>query len=55
MPEGDTIYRIADVLRQALLGATITRAYAQPRPGLRRVPTLAPLVGSLVSSVEARS
>ncbi len=54
MPEGDTIFRIAEVLRQALLGAQITRAYAQPRPGLRRVPDLAPLVGSLVSSVEAR-
>ena len=54
MPEGDTIFRVAQVLRRALLGSQITRAYAQPRPGLRRVPDLEPLVGSLVVSVEAR-
>jgi Formamidopyrimidine-DNA glycosylase len=54
MPEGDTIYRIADVLRRTLLGATIANAYAQPRPGLRRVPDLQRVVGSLVISVEAR-
>jgi endonuclease VIII len=54
MPEGDTIYRIAEVLRRTLLGATITSAYAQPRPGLRRVPNLERVVGSLVTSVEAR-
>ncbi len=54
MPEGDTIYRIADVLRRALLGASIVRAYAQPRPGMRNVPDLERIVGSLVTSVEAR-
>jgi endonuclease-8 len=54
MAEGDTIYRIAEVLRAALLGARITGARAQARPGLRRVPDLEPLVGSVVSSVEAR-
>ncbi|HJP72008.1 MAG TPA: DNA-formamidopyrimidine glycosylase family protein [Candidatus Limnocylindria bacterium] len=54
MAEGDTIYRIAEVLRRALLGAPIVRAHAQPRPGMRRVPDLEQLVGSVVSSVEAR-
>ncbi len=54
MPEGDTIYRIADVLRRHLLGSQITRAYAQARPGLRHVPDLGKLTGSMVVSVEAR-
>jgi endonuclease-8 len=54
MPEGDTIYRIADVLRRTLLGSQIVEAYAQPRPGLRRVPDLGRVVGSMVVSVEAR-
>jgi endonuclease-8 len=54
MPEGDTIYRIADVLRRTLLGASITHARAQAQPGLRRVPDLERLAGSIVTGVEAR-
>ena len=54
MPEGDTIYRTAEVLRAALRDRKITGARAQPRPGLRRVPDLSRLVGATVSSVEAR-
>ena len=54
MPEGDTIFRTADVLRAALSGRTITAARAQPRPGMRRVPDLSRLVGARVTSVEAR-
>jgi endonuclease-8 len=54
MPEGDTIHRTAVVLRRALVGGTVTRARAQPRPGLVRVPRLEPLVGARVTAVEAR-
>ncbi|HEX2766853.1 MAG TPA: DNA-formamidopyrimidine glycosylase family protein [Candidatus Limnocylindria bacterium] len=54
MPEGDTIFRTADVLRATLAGRTITAARAQPRPGLRRVPDLSRLVGATVERVEAR-
>ncbi|HEX7067734.1 MAG TPA: DNA-formamidopyrimidine glycosylase family protein [Candidatus Limnocylindria bacterium] len=54
MPEGDTIFRTADVLRAALVGRRITAARAQPGPGLRRVPDLTRLIGALVSTVEAR-
>jgi endonuclease VIII len=54
MPEGDTIYRTADVLRAALVGRRITAARAQPRPGLRRVPDLSRLVGAVVTRVEPR-
>lgn len=54
MPEGDTIFRTAEVLRRALAGRRITAARAQPRPGLRRVPDLSRLIGSTVDSVEAR-
>lgn len=54
MPEGDTIYRTAEVLRAALVGRTITAARAQPRPGLRRVPDLTRLIGASVTSVVAR-
>jgi endonuclease-8 len=54
MPEGDTIFRTASVLRRALVGGVIRRAFAQPRPGLARVPPLERLVGSSVESVEAR-
>ena len=54
MPEGDTIYRVAEVLRRTLLGASIVRAHAQPRPGLRSVPDMERVVGSIVTSVEAR-
>jgi endonuclease-8 len=54
MPEGDTIFRTADVLRAALLGRRITASRAQPQPGLRRVPDLSRLVGATVTNVEAR-
>jgi endonuclease VIII len=54
MPEGDTIFRTAAVLRRALVGGVIRRAFAQPRPGLVRVSPLERLVGSSVESVEAR-
>jgi endonuclease-8 len=53
MPEGDTIHRTAEVLRAALVGRRITGARAQPRPGLRRIPDLGPLVGATVTAVEA--
>ena len=54
MPEGDTIFRTAEVLRAALVNRRITGARAQARPGLRRVPDLSRLVGATVSSVEPR-
>ncbi len=54
MPEGDTIFRTAEVLRSALLDRRVTHARAQARPGLRHVPDLSVLVGSKISSVEAR-
>jgi endonuclease-8 len=54
MPEGDTIFRSADVLRRHLLGGVVLEAWSQPRPGLARVPRLSRLVGSRVESVEAR-
>jgi endonuclease-8 len=53
MPEGDTIFRTAAVLRDALLGQRLTVARAQPRPGLGRVPDLSRLVGAEVTSVES--
>jgi endonuclease VIII len=54
MPEGDTIFRTATVLRRALLGGVVRRAVAQPAPGLTRVPDLSVLVGSSVVAVESR-
>ncbi len=54
MPEGDTIFRTAEVLRAALVGRRITAARTQPRPGLRRVPDLSRLIGAMVVTVEAR-
>lgn len=54
MPEGDTIFRTAATLRASLVGRTVTRARAQPGPALRRVPDLSPLVGTRVSTVDAR-
>jgi endonuclease-8 len=54
MPEGDTIFRTAEVLRAALSGRRITAARAQPQPGLRSVPDLSRLLGATVASVEAR-
>jgi len=54
MPEGDTIFRSADVLRRHLLGGVVREAWSQPRPGLARVPRLSRLEGRTVESVEAR-
>jgi endonuclease-8 len=54
MPEGDTIFRTAEVLRAVLQDRRITAARAQPRPGLQRVPDLSRLVGATVTSVEPR-
>jgi endonuclease-8 len=55
MPEGDTIFRTATVLRAVLVGRTVTAARAQAQPGMRRVPDLDRLVGSSVTSVESRA
>ena len=54
MPEGDTIFRTATVLRRALVGGIVRRALAQPGPGLSRVPDLSVLVGASVDAVETR-
>jgi len=54
MPEGDTIFRTAAVLRAMLVGKRVTDARAQAGPGLRRVPDLSRVVGAVVTSVEAR-
>lgn len=54
MPEGDTVFRSADVLRRHLLGGEVREAWSQPRPGLSRVPPLARLVGMRVEAVESR-
>lgn len=54
MPEGDSIFRTADVLRAALVGRRVTTARAQARPGLRRVPDLTRVIGATVVSVESR-
>ncbi len=54
MPEGDTIFRTAEVLRRALAGGVVREAWSQPRPGLNRVPRLSRLVGLRVEVVEAR-
>jgi endonuclease-8 len=54
MPEGDTIFRTAEVLRAALVGKTVVSARARPGPGLRRVPDLSRVIGAAITSVEAR-
>jgi endonuclease-8 len=54
MPEGDTIFRTAEVLRGVLLNRRVTAARARPGPGLRRVPDLTRLVDATVTSVESR-
>jgi endonuclease-8 len=54
MPEGDTIFRTATVLRRALVGGVVRRAAAQPQPGLARVPDLSVLIGSTVEVVHSR-
>ena len=54
MPEGDTIFRTAVVLRSVLVGGTVTGAAAQAQPGMRWVPDLDRLVGAAITSVESR-
>jgi len=54
MPEGDTIFRTAAVLRSVLVDQRVVSAQARPGPGLRRVPDLSKVVGANVTSVEAR-
>jgi endonuclease-8 len=54
MPEGDTIFRTATVLRRVLVGGTVRGAVARPQPGLSRVPDLSAVVGSSITAVEAR-
>jgi len=54
MPEGDTIFRTASVLRSVLVGERVDAARARPGPGLRRVPDLSKVVGATVTSVAAR-
>ena len=54
MPEGDTIFRTAEVLRAALVGRRVTAARARPQPGMRHVPDLSRLLGATVTTVEAR-
>jgi endonuclease VIII len=54
MPEGDTIFRTATVLRAALEGGRVLEAQARAQPGIRRVPDLSSLVGATIRSVEAR-
>lgn len=48
MPEGDTIFRAAAMLRQWLVGCTVTGARATTAAGVQR------LVGETVEEVEAR-
>ncbi len=54
MPEGDTLFRTATVLRRVLLGHVITSAVAHPGPLVARVPDLSGLAGLAVLEVEAR-
>jgi endonuclease VIII len=54
MPEGDTIFRTAAVLRSVLVGQRVVAARARPGPGLRRVPDLSRVADATVTSVEAR-
>ena len=54
MPEGDTIFRTAAVLRSVLVGQRVDAARARPGPGMRRVPDLSKVVGATVTSVAAR-
>ncbi len=54
MPEGDTLFRTATVLRRVLVGQVITSAAARPGPLVTRVPDLSALVGLAVLEVEAR-
>jgi endonuclease VIII len=54
MPEGDSLFRIAEGLRRVLVGGTVVEARAQPGPLLRRVPDLSVLAGLPIRGVESR-
>ena len=54
MPEGDTIFRTAAVLRDVLVGDAIVGASARARPGSPRPPRVETLIGTSVTSVEPR-
>lgn len=54
MPEGDTIFRTADVLRRALAGRQIVAAKARHGPRYGAPPDLGRVVGSGVETVEPR-
>lgn len=54
MPEGDSLFRTATVLRRVLAGQRVTAAVARPGPLVARVPDLSGLVGLEVTRVEAR-
>ena len=54
MPEGDTIFRTAEVLHRVLVGKRVTAARAIAGPLLRRPPDLDALIDRSVISVEAR-
>ena len=53
MPEGDTIYRAAGVLHNALRGRTV-EAFASVLPNLTRVDCDSPLAGRTIEKIEAR-
>jgi endonuclease-8 len=53
MPEGDTIFRAARTLHQALAGRTVTR-FESVYPQLTRVDDDEPLAGRTIESVDAR-
>jgi len=54
MPEGDTLFRTAEVLRRALVGGILVEARARPGRLVARVPDLSGLVGLPIRTVEAR-
>ncbi|GAC1695711.1 MAG: Fpg/Nei family DNA glycosylase [Candidatus Limnocylindrales bacterium] len=53
MPEGDTIYRAATMLRRALAGRTVS-GFRSDVPQVALAADRAPIVGRVVSAVEAR-
>ena len=53
MPEGDSIFRAARTLNEALAGRTVTR-FESVFPQLTRVDTASPLRGRTIDRVEAR-
>lgn len=53
MPEGNTIFRAARALNQALAGQTVTR-FETVLPQLSRVDQDSPIAGRVIESVEAR-